>query len=64
MSLLKGSKMLKTKSEIKEKLEEAETALKRATVVEEQRLVAVVVTLRWVLGVKTTQDPKDPLTVA
>lgn len=53
--------MLKTKSEIKAKLEDAENMFSGSEVVEQERLSVVIITLRWVLGVKTTQQPKDPV---
>jgi hypothetical protein len=61
MSLLKGAKKMHTKPEIKEKLTEAENTLKKASNGNTVRLVGVVDALRWVLGVKITQEPKDPV---
>lgn len=62
MSLLKGAKKMKTKPEIKKKLEEAENTLKKASNGNTARLVGVADALRWVLGLKITQEPKDPVT--
>jgi hypothetical protein len=62
MSLLKGSKMLKTKSEIKKKLEQAEEAIEATLGTDNKRLDGVISSLRWVLGVKITQEPQDPVT--
>jgi hypothetical protein len=62
MSLSKEAKKMHTKPEIKKKLEEAEEACENAIGDEQNRLSTVVITLRWVLGIKITQEPKDPVT--
>jgi len=50
-----------TKTEIKEKLEQAEKARENATGPKTWQLDGVIDTLRWVLGIKITQEPKDPV---
>jgi hypothetical protein len=62
MSLLKGAKKMKTKPEIKEKLEQAENTQAPESPKELSRIIGVCDALRWVLGVKITQEPKDPVT--
>lgn len=52
---------MKTKPEIKEKLEQAEKPYKNASEQEAIRLRGVITTLRWVLDTKITQEPKDPV---
>jgi hypothetical protein len=61
MSLLKGSKKMKTKKEIEQKLSEAETNCEAAAGDEQNRLSAVVMALRWVLGIGRVQEPVDPV---
>jgi hypothetical protein len=53
---------MKTKPEIKEKLVEAEKYQNSIVKEKRERLDGVVDALRWVLGVKITQEPKDPVT--
>jgi hypothetical protein len=60
MSLLKGAEKMKTKPEIKEKLEQVEKTYKTAGEAYARYLDGVITALRWVLSVKITQEPKDP----
>jgi hypothetical protein len=53
---------MRKKLEIKEKLEEAEKAFEKSADIDTDRLEGVVSALRWVIGVKIIQDPKDPVT--
>jgi glycerol-3-phosphate dehydrogenase len=59
---LKGAKKMKTKPEIKEKLEDAEKLRLKGTKSQFSYIDGVIDTIRWVLGVKITQEPKDPVT--
>lgn len=52
---------MKTKPEIKEKLEQAEKLLKTSSETKQRWLAAVITTLRWILDTKITQEPKDPV---
>lgn len=52
---------MKTKPEIKEKLEQAEKEFPTANLNESQRLEGVLCALRWVLDLKITSEPKDPV---
>lgn len=61
MSLLKGDTKMRRKPEIKEKLTEAEKSIKTAKDTEQNILCGVILALRWVLGLKITQEPKDPV---
>lgn len=53
---------MKTKPEIKEKLKQAEEALPGKSIKQDNKLQGVINALRWVLGVKITQGPQDPVT--
>jgi hypothetical protein len=52
---------MKTKSEIQAKLKEAEEKIKTTTGPERERIGAVIITLRWVLGVEIRTAPIDPV---
>lgn len=53
---------MKTKPEIKVKLEDAEKHTMRKEEEAMSYLDGVKTALRWVLDLKTTQEPKDPVT--
>lgn len=52
---------MKTKKEIKNKLEDAEAIFDTEVEPEKNRLAIVIITLRWVLNLQIQQEPIDPL---
>lgn len=52
---------MRKSQEIKNKLVEAEDVVKGKSGAEQSRLAVVIITLRWVLGVKIVQEPTDPV---